>query len=47
MRNISYVKCKYYIEELNFLNLKWSKTLEEKVNRTEIFIAADGKFMIV
>ncbi|XP_035728352.1 methyltransferase-like protein 22 isoform X2 [Vespa mandarinia] len=41
MRNISYVKCKYHIEELNFLNLKWSKSLEEKVNMTEIFIASD------
>nr|KAF7410908.1 hypothetical protein H0235_013515 [Vespula pensylvanica] len=41
MRNISYVKCKFHIEELNFLNLKWSKSLEEKVNMTDIFIAAD------
>ncbi|XP_046829530.1 methyltransferase-like protein 22 isoform X3 [Vespa crabro] len=41
IRNISYVKCKYHIEELNFLNLKWSKSLEEKVNMTEIFIASD------
>lgn len=41
MRNISYVKCKFHIEELNFLNLEWSKNLEEKVNMTDIFLAAD------
>ncbi|KAK2584931.1 hypothetical protein KPH14_002526 [Odynerus spinipes] len=41
MRNISYVKCKFHVEELNFLNLEWSKSLEEKVNMTDIFIAAD------
>lgn len=41
IRNISYVKCKFYIEELNFLNLKWSQSLEEKINVTDIIIAAD------
>ncbi|XP_015178658.1 PREDICTED: methyltransferase-like protein 22 isoform X2 [Polistes dominula] len=41
IRNISYVKCKFHIEELNFLNLKWSQSLEEKINVTDIIIAAD------
>ncbi|XP_014609992.1 PREDICTED: methyltransferase-like protein 22 [Polistes canadensis] len=41
IRNISYVKCKFHIEELNFLNLKWSQSLEEKIDVTDIIIAAD------
>ncbi|KAI4493142.1 hypothetical protein M0802_009559 [Mischocyttarus mexicanus] len=41
IRNISYVKCEFHIEELNFLNLKWSESLEEKINVTDIIIAAD------
>lgn len=44
LRNHTYVRSSYNIEEVNFLNLEWSKKLEEKLQSANIVLAADGKF---
>lgn len=44
LRNFPYVRSGYHIEEVNFLNLGWSKKLEEKLQSANIVLAADGKF---
>lgn len=44
LRNHPYVRSGYHIEEVNFLNLRWSKKLEEKLQSANIILAADGKF---
>lgn len=44
LRNHSYVRSGYRIEEVNFLNLGWTKKLEERLQSANIILAADGKF---
>ncbi|KMQ98072.1 methyltransferase-like protein 22-like protein [Lasius niger] len=41
LRNFPYVRSGYHIEEVNFLNLGWSKKLEEKLQSANIVLAAD------
>ncbi|XP_072763661.1 methyltransferase-like protein 22 isoform X2 [Anoplolepis gracilipes] len=41
LRNHSYVRSGYHIKEVNFLNLGWSKKLEEKLQSANIVLAAD------
>ncbi|XP_011163804.1 methyltransferase-like protein 22 isoform X2 [Solenopsis invicta] len=41
LRNQTYVKSSYHIEEVNFLSLEWSKKLEEKLQSANIVLAAD------
>lgn len=45
-RNHTYIKSEYHIEEVNFLNLRWSKELEERLQSANIILAADGKFIV-
>lgn len=44
MKNHTYVKSNYHIEEVNFLNLGWPKKLEERLQNANIILAADGTF---
>lgn len=44
LRNHTYVRSNYHIEEVNFLNTEWSKKLEERLQSADIILAADGKF---
>ncbi|KAL0103413.1 hypothetical protein PUN28_017585 [Cardiocondyla obscurior] len=41
LRNHKYVKSNYRIEEVNFLNVEWSKKLEERLQSANIILAAD------
>ncbi|EFN60213.1 Uncharacterized protein C16orf68 [Camponotus floridanus] len=41
LRNHPYVRSGYHIEEVNFLNLRWSNKLEEKLQSANIILAAD------
>jgi len=47
LRNHTYVKSSYHIEEVNFLNLEWPKKLEERLQSANIVLAADGKLKII
>ncbi|KAG5343429.1 MET22 protein, partial [Acromyrmex charruanus] len=41
LRNYTYVRSGFHIEEVNFLNLEWPKKLEEKLQSANIVLAAD------
>ncbi|XP_071629169.1 methyltransferase-like protein 22 isoform X1 [Temnothorax longispinosus] len=41
LRNHTYVRSNYRIEEVNFLNLQWSKKLEERLQSANVVLAAD------
>ncbi|XP_012527676.1 methyltransferase-like protein 22 isoform X2 [Monomorium pharaonis] len=41
LRNRTYIRSSYHIEEVNFLKLEWSKTLEEKLQSADVVLAAD------
>ncbi|XP_011861497.1 PREDICTED: methyltransferase-like protein 22 isoform X2 [Vollenhovia emeryi] len=41
LRNRVYVRSNYHIEEVNFLNLEWSKKLEERLQSANVVLAAD------
>lgn len=41
LRNHTYVRSNYHIEEVNFLNTEWSKKLEERLQSADIILAAD------
>jgi len=44
LRNHTYVKSTYHVEEVDFLNLMWSRELEEKLQNANVILASDGKF---
>ncbi|XP_017756481.1 PREDICTED: methyltransferase-like protein 22 [Eufriesea mexicana] len=41
VRNKTYIKSKFDIEELNFLNLKWPTFYKERINEATVILAAD------
>ncbi|XP_018340914.1 PREDICTED: methyltransferase-like protein 22 isoform X2 [Trachymyrmex septentrionalis] len=41
LRNYTYVRSGFHIEEVNFLNLEWPNKLEEKLQSANIVLAAD------
>ncbi|XP_018370565.1 PREDICTED: methyltransferase-like protein 22 isoform X2 [Trachymyrmex cornetzi] len=41
LRNYTYIRSGFHIEEVNFLNLEWPKKLEEKLQSANIVLAAD------
>jgi hypothetical protein len=45
LRNHAYVKSTYRVEEVDFLNLTWSRKLEEKLQNANVILASDGKFV--
>ncbi|XP_012231614.2 methyltransferase-like protein 22 isoform X2 [Linepithema humile] len=41
LRNHTYIKSGYHVEEVNFLNLEWSKKLEKRLQGANVILAAD------
>ncbi|XP_011708072.1 PREDICTED: methyltransferase-like protein 22 isoform X2 [Wasmannia auropunctata] len=41
LRNRTYVRSSYRVEEVNFLNLDWPKKLEERLQSANVVLAAD------
>lgn len=43
IRNITHIKCKFCVTELDFLNLNWTKSYEQKLQNVDVILAADGR----